>query len=121
MRLGAAFDDLVPESIGEQAALRGCLRGQRMGAAAMFIVSGSPQVVRRTTSAVRRAPGDLVKACIQVRGRATVHQDGREVVLDPGQLAVYDTGRPTPYGWRERGAASSSRCRARRWRCQPAS
>jgi AraC-like DNA-binding protein len=105
VRLGAAFDDLVPESIGEQAALRGCLRGQRMGAAAMFIVSGSPQVVRRTTTAVRRAPGDLVKACIQVRGRATVHQDGREVVLDPGQLAVYDTGRP--YALRLEGT----------WRC----
>jgi len=105
VRLGAAFDDLVPEPIGEQAALRGCLRGQRMGAAAMFIVSGSPQVVRRTTTAVRRAPGDLVKACIQVRGRATVHQDGREVVLDPGQLAVYDTGRP--YALRLEGT----------WRC----
>jgi AraC-like DNA-binding protein len=104
-RLGAAFDDLVPEPIGEEAALRGCLRGQRMGAAAMFIVSGSPQVVRRTTSAVRRAPGDLVKACIQVRGRATVHQDGREVVLDPGQLAVYDTGHP--YALRLEGT----------WRC----
>ena len=61
--------------------------------------------MRRTTSAVRRAPGDLVKACIQVRGRATVHQDGREIVLDPGQLAVYDTGRP--YALRLEGS----------WRC----
>jgi AraC-like DNA-binding protein len=94
VRLGAAFDDLVPEPLGEEAVPWGTLRGQRMGAAAMFIVSGSPQVVRRSSSAVRRAPGDLIKACIQVRGRATVHQDGREVVLDPGQLAVYDTGRP---------------------------
>jgi AraC-like DNA-binding protein len=105
VRLGAAFDDLVPEPLGEEAVPRGTLRGQRMGAAAMFIVSGSPQVVRRTTSAVRRAPGDLVKACIQVRGRATVHQDGREVVLNPGQLAVYDTGRP--YALRLEGT----------WRC----
>jgi hypothetical protein len=71
----------------------------------MFIVSGSPQVVRRSTSAVRRAPGDLIKACIQVHGRATVHQDDREVVLDPGQLAVYDTGRP--YALRLEGT----------WRC----
>ena len=105
VRLGAAFDDLVPEPLGEEAVPCGDLRGQRMGAAAMFIVSGSPQVVRRTTSAVRRAPGDLVKACIQVHGRATVHQDGREVVLGPGQLAVYDTGRP--YALRLEGT----------WRC----
>jgi AraC-like DNA-binding protein len=105
VQLGAAFDDLVPEPIGEDAALRGCLNGQRVGPAAMFLVSGSPQVVRRTTSAVRRAPGDLVKACIQLRGRATVHQDGREIVLDPGRLAVYDTGRP--YALRLEGA----------WRC----
>jgi AraC-like DNA-binding protein len=105
VRLGAAFDDLVPEPLGEEAVPRGTLRGQRMGATAMFIVSGSPQVVRRSTSAVRRAPGDLIKACIQVNGRATVHQDGREVVLDPGQLAVYDIGRP--YALRLEGA----------WRC----
>jgi AraC-like DNA-binding protein len=105
VQLGAAFDDLVPEPMGEQGAPRGRLDGQRAGAVGMFNVSGSPQVVRRTTSAVRRAPGDLVKACIQVRGRATVHQDGREIVLGPGQLAVYDTGRP--YALRLEGS----------WRC----
>lgn len=31
---------------------------------------------------------------MQVRGRATVHQDDREIVLNPGQMAIYDIGRP---------------------------
>jgi AraC-binding-like domain len=44
--------------------------------------------------AVRRSPGDLIKVCVQIHGRATVQQDGHEVGLDPGQLAVSDTGRP---------------------------
>jgi AraC-like DNA-binding protein len=36
----------------------------------------------------------MVKVCVQLRGRATVHQDDREIVLNPGQFAVYDVGRP---------------------------
>ena len=60
----------------------------------MFTVSGTPQVVQRTTSAVRRSPGDLIKVCVQLHGRATVQQGRHEVGLDPGDLAVYDTGRP---------------------------
>jgi hypothetical protein len=70
LNLGAAFDDLVPEPLGEERPPRGSLRGERVGAVGVFVVSGSPQAVRRTTSAVRRAPGDLIKACIQLHGRA---------------------------------------------------
>jgi hypothetical protein len=44
----------------------------------------------------------MLKVCVQLRGRATVYQDDREIVLDPGQLAVYDTGRP--YALRLEGA-----------------
>jgi AraC-like DNA-binding protein len=51
-------------------------------------------VVQRTTSAARRSPGDLIKVCVQLHGRATVRQGSHEVALGPGELAVYDTGRP---------------------------
>jgi AraC-like DNA-binding protein len=94
VRLGTAFQDLVPEALDRKPDPRGTLTGTRLGPVGVFTVSGTPQVVQRTTSAVRRSPGDLIKVCVQLLGRATVQQDGHEVALDPGELAVYDTGRP---------------------------
>lgn len=92
--LGTAFADLVPAPLEADRAPAGALRGLSLGGASVFTVSGSPQAVRRTTTAVRHSPADLLKVCVQLRGRATVHQDGREVVIDPGQFAVYDVARP---------------------------
>ena len=92
--LGTCFQDLVPETLDERPAPTGCVAGLRLGPVGVFTVSGTPQVVRRATSAVRRSPGDLIKVCVQLAGRAIVHQGGREVMIGPGELAVYDTGRP---------------------------
>lgn len=94
VNLGSAFCDLVPGPLDRGRPPAGTLRGGRLGAASVFTVSGSPQTVRRTTTAVRHSPADMLKVCVQLRGRATVHQDGREIVLVPGQLALYDIGRP---------------------------
>jgi AraC-like DNA-binding protein len=92
--LGTAFSDLVPAPLDREVAPEGTLRGLELGGAAVFTVSGSPQAVRRTTTATRHSPADMLKVCVQLRGRATVHQDDREIVLDPGQFAVYDVARP---------------------------
>jgi AraC-like DNA-binding protein len=92
-RLGTAFGQLVPEATGTRTP-EGSLAGTQLGALAAFEVSGTPQVVRRTPGAVRRMPIDLLKICVQVRGRATVFQGDRQVELSPGQMAIYDTGRP---------------------------
>ena len=91
--LGAAFNRLAPEPLDGRTP-DGRLAGGGLGSLAAFTVTGSPQVVRRTAGAVRGQPADLLKICLQVRGRATVHQDGAEVVVEPGQMAMYDTGRP---------------------------
>jgi AraC-like DNA-binding protein len=93
VELSDAFSRLIPEQLDEHQP-DGALTGLRLGRLATFQVDGTPQVVRRTRTAIRAAPGDPYKICVQVRGRATVHQDGREVVLEPGQMAIYDTGRP---------------------------
>ena len=79
----------MPEFLDQQPDPRGTLAGVRLGPVGVFTVSGTPQVVRRTTSAVRRSPGDLIKVCVQLHGRATVQQDSHEVALDPGELAVH--------------------------------
>lgn len=92
-QLRTAFGQLVPESL-ETSAPDGRMAGTSLGILAAYEVSGTPQVVRRTPAAVRRMPADLLKICVQLRGRATVIQDGREITLDPGKMAIYDTGRP---------------------------
>ncbi|MFJ7218538.1 helix-turn-helix domain-containing protein [Amycolatopsis sp. NPDC098790] len=92
-RLGGAFRDLVPERL-DASEPAGEVVATPLGDVHVFTVSGTPQVVRRSAATVRRAPSDLLKVCVQVRGRATVVQDDREIVVEPGQLALYDTGRP---------------------------
>lgn len=91
--LGSTFNRLAPEPLGDGSP-RGRMAGAGLGSLVAFEVSGSPQIVRRTTGAVRKAPTDLLKICLQVSGRATVHQAGAEVVVEPGQMALYDTARP---------------------------
>lgn len=91
--LGTAFGRLTPEALGSPHP-RGRMAGTQLGAIAAFRVSGTPQIVRRTRRAVRLQPIDLLKICVQLDGYATVCQDGREVTIAPGQMAIYDTGRP---------------------------
>jgi AraC-like DNA-binding protein len=99
--LGSAFNRLAPEGLGGHLP-DGRMAGTGLGQLATFEVAGTPQVVRRTTGAVRQAPTDRLKICLQVRGRATVHQDGAEAVVEPGQMVLYDTSRP--YDLRLEGA-----------------
>jgi hypothetical protein len=92
VHLDAAFQDLVPEALDQMPDPRGSLSGVRLGPVGVFTVSGTPQVVRRTTSAVRQSPGDLIKVCVQLQGRATVQQGAHEVALGPGELAAGTLG-----------------------------
>ncbi|MGI5192834.1 helix-turn-helix domain-containing protein [Streptomyces sp. CA-288835] len=92
-QLGGAFGRLVPEAIGARAA-HGRMAGTQLGTIAAYRVSGTPQIVRRTPRAVRQTPIDLLKICVQLSGYATVCQDDREISIAPGQMAIYDTGRP---------------------------
>jgi AraC-like DNA-binding protein len=91
--LGSAFAQLAPERLDDREP-GGRLAGAQLGPLAAYQVAGTPQIVRRSTTAIHRAAADPLKICVQLAGRATVHQDGREIVLEPGQLAIYDTGRP---------------------------
>lgn len=89
--LSSAFAGLLPERVDERPT-SGRIIGASLGSISTFRVSGSPQVVRRTRGAVRGEPTDALKVCVQLRGRATVHQGDRELQINPGQLGVYDTG-----------------------------
>nr|WP_296766046.1 helix-turn-helix domain-containing protein [Rhodococcus sp. (in: high G+C Gram-positive bacteria)] len=105
--LGRSFAGLHPERIDEYPApMTGRIVGSDVGDLRLFQVTGTPQIVRRTARVARYEPTEALKVCLQVRGRATVHQDGREIVIEPGQLGVYDTSRP--YDLRLEGAWESA-------------
>lgn len=95
--LSAAFGRLRAEHLDGPARsdqLDGRLRTRSLGRVGAFLVAGTPQIVRRTPTAIHDAPADPLKVCIQRTGRAIVHQGDVEVEIRPGQLALYDTGRP---------------------------
>jgi AraC-like DNA-binding protein len=98
--LGEAFGHLEPEAFDAETrresghGLNGSLVAAPLGRAGFFSVRGTPQVVRRTLRSISAAPQDPLKLCIQIEGTAVLHQADREVLIEPGQLALYDTGRP---------------------------
>ena len=89
--LDETFGGLAPDAVGEPT---GTMSGAGFGPLDVYLVSGSPQVLRRTPRAVRREPNDLLKLCIPLTGTGTVSQSGRQVHIKAGQMALYDTGRP---------------------------
>lgn len=105
--LGDAFGGLCADYLdghreGSADGLEGKISSTSLGRAMAFHVSGSPQLVRRTRRSLAASEDDPFKVCIQQTGRAVVRQGEVEVVLEPGQMALYDTGRP--YDLRLEGA-----------------
>ena len=91
--LGSTFGQMTPAPVDGRAPL-GRIAGGPLGALVTYRVSGTPQVVLRSPGAVRRMPADLLKICVPLTGRATVCQDDHEIPIGPGEMAIYDTGRP---------------------------
>jgi AraC-like DNA-binding protein len=94
--LSAAFNGLVPDAraIEDRATAQGVVAAVMLGEVAAFQVTGDPQTLRRTGRQTRQRPTDLLKVCIQRRGRAIVQQGDRNIALGPGWLAIYDINQP---------------------------
>jgi AraC-like DNA-binding protein len=93
--LAVNFNGLIPDRpAGDEAGAGGWLRAAQLSNVAAFHVAGSSQVLRRSAAWARRLPSDLLKVCIQRAGSATIQQGGREVLLTPGSMAIYDIDRP---------------------------
>lgn len=94
--VGATFEPLVLAQLryAPDRAFRASLRRVYLSGITMSRISGTPHTVRR---APRLGQYSETEACLkiylQVSGKATLTQDGRTIVLGPGQLAVYDTSR----------------------------
>ncbi|OMH34098.1 helix-turn-helix domain-containing protein [Tersicoccus sp. Bi-70] len=72
----------------------GRLGGQVLRDVGLMRVEAGPHTVRRTPGLVASAPAANYKLNLQLSGHGLLLQDGRETVLRPGDLAIYDTERP---------------------------
>jgi AraC-like DNA-binding protein len=92
--LARAFVPLESTPLGDGSRFTGRVRTDAVADLPLAVVDGSRQIVRRTQRLVRAGEADLFKVGVQLRGRGLVVQDGREALLAPGDLTVYDTARP---------------------------
>lgn len=76
------------------AAFSGRLTGRRLRELAIVQVDAMPHCVERTPELINGADGGFYKLSLQLSGTGILVQDGREAVLEPGDLAIYDTGAP---------------------------
>ena len=73
---------------------RGELRTQHIDRLAMFDIRVTRHSVVRTPELVDRSTGDYYKLSLQLRGCSQLLQDSKEALLEPGDMAIYDTTRP---------------------------
>ncbi|MQA35371.1 helix-turn-helix domain-containing protein [Modestobacter roseus] len=86
----------VPLSITRRrpAPFRAVLQSRELRDATLCRISAASHTVRRTQALIGSAQPVHVKLSVQLAGTCLLVQDGREAVLTPGDLAVYDTSRP---------------------------
>lgn len=83
---------LVPLRIDASgASITGIIGTRRLGAASLCRVRASPHRGIRTRDLAGGVGAGNYKIALALNGRVRVAQHGRQVLLEPGQLAVYDT------------------------------
>lgn len=92
----AVVNSFVPLDVSRVSAdpFWGRLRSVDFDDAHVHEVTASQHMVERTESLVAVSDERFYKASLQVSGTGLLIQDGREALLQPGDLAIYDTARP---------------------------
>lgn len=72
----------------------GKIHGEMFGGVEISFISSVSQTTTRTPQMIDRSDQGYYKLVVPVRGRCFVRQDGREIVLAPGQMTIYDCTRP---------------------------
>ncbi|GII64708.1 AraC family transcriptional regulator [Sphaerisporangium krabiense] len=73
---------------------RGRIRRRVLSDVSLCEIAASSHTVRRTSTLISRDAAAFFKLSLQLSGTGLLIQDGREAVLAPGDLAIYDTSRP---------------------------
>lgn len=92
----ALSETFVPMTVGEvtQDRFGGVIRSDWIGRLMVAEVASTAQDVQRTSREISRTDAEYVQIGLVYRGVARVAQDGREVVLRPGDYAIHETTRP---------------------------
>ncbi|MFJ2619460.1 helix-turn-helix domain-containing protein [Glutamicibacter sp. NPDC087344] len=88
-----AFVKLQSEQIS-QGRFAATLGANMLGDIGLMRITARPHAVLRTEDLSSSGDGDFYKVSYQLDGYGLLVQDGRETVLSPGDLAIYDTQRP---------------------------
>ncbi|GAA3764747.1 helix-turn-helix domain-containing protein [Microbacterium kribbense] len=75
-------------------AFHGMIRGAGVDQVHVTDLQATPHVIERTPELIARGDQPYFKVSMMLAGRGLLVQDGREALLEPGNLAVYDTSRP---------------------------
>lgn len=94
--ISGSFVPLETEAVGRPGprGFRGSVDLYDLGDLALSTVNAAPHTVQRTERLIQAGGNSLYKLSLQLAGRGLLIQDGREVVLEPGRMALYDTSRP---------------------------
>ena len=65
-----------------------------LGCAQLSDISSSAMTYSRAADNIRQAPSDDLQICLVQSGSAAIAQSGREAVLAPGDMGLYDAARP---------------------------
>lgn len=84
--------DMAPDR--RLGAFSGTVRSRTIGHLQVSEVESVSQTYRRTPRLAGSDDHEYLQVGMIARGAATLEQDGRRATLYPGQLAVYETGRP---------------------------
>lgn len=80
---------------------RGTLRSRTLERMAIVEVSATRHEVHRTPQLIERSSQRYFKLNLQLEGTGLLIQDDREALLQPGDLAIYDTARPYTLAFEE--------------------
>ncbi|MET7354680.1 helix-turn-helix domain-containing protein [Streptomyces mirabilis] len=72
----------------------GTISSERLGSPQMSVVRAGPQVVTRSPRMIAKDGEEWITVALQHSGTAALEQDGRQVLLRPGEFAMSDSGRP---------------------------
>ncbi|WP_026116330.1 AraC-like ligand-binding domain-containing protein [Nocardiopsis valliformis] len=73
---------------------RGEFGSMRVDELVLTRIQADPVTVKRERSVMSSTDPDLIKVAWHVSGRAGVDQGGRQCLLSPGDLVIYESGRP---------------------------
>jgi AraC-like DNA-binding protein len=75
-------------------AFRGRMKSRAVGEILITEITASSHQVHRTLSLIAQNDKKYIKMSLQMSGTGLLMQDGRQAILGPGDIAIYDTSRP---------------------------